>query len=110
MDDLASLDPELYKGLIFLKHYKGNFEDLSLNFTIAVEGELSCLFSLERVADHLRFPHSPPAYRTRGDKEREPHPRWREYLGDEGESAQVHHARVALSVESANQEAERSLL
>ena len=37
MDDLASLDPDLYKGLIFLKHYKGNPEDLSLNFTIAVE-------------------------------------------------------------------------
>ncbi|KAJ2931954.1 hypothetical protein H1R20_g5141, partial [Candolleomyces eurysporus] len=37
LDDLASLDPDLYKGLIFLKHYKGNPEDLSLNFTIAVE-------------------------------------------------------------------------
>jgi len=39
LDDLASLDPDLYKGLIFLKHYKGNPEDLSLNFTVAVEGE-----------------------------------------------------------------------
>ncbi|KAG2018861.1 ubiquitin-protein ligase [Coprinopsis cinerea AmutBmut pab1-1] len=37
LDDLASLDPELYKGLIFLKHYKGNPEDLALNFTIAVD-------------------------------------------------------------------------
>ncbi|KAJ6561884.1 hypothetical protein B0H19DRAFT_1026705 [Mycena capillaripes] len=37
LDDLASLDPELYNGLIFLKHYAGNPEDLSLNFTVAVE-------------------------------------------------------------------------
>jgi ubiquitin-protein ligase E3 C len=38
LDDLASLDPDLYNGLIFLKHYTGNLEDLSLNFTVAVEG------------------------------------------------------------------------
>lgn len=38
LDDLSSLDPELYQGLIFLKHYTGNPEDLSLNFTVAVEG------------------------------------------------------------------------
>ncbi|KAF7336975.1 HECT-domain-containing protein [Mycena venus] len=37
LDDLASLDPELYNGLIFLKHYAGNPEDLSLNFAVAVE-------------------------------------------------------------------------
>ncbi|PPQ97471.1 hypothetical protein CVT26_002819, partial [Gymnopilus dilepis] len=37
LDDLASLDPELYNGLIFLKHYTGNVEDLSLNFTISIE-------------------------------------------------------------------------
>ncbi|MBW0472869.1 hypothetical protein O181_012584 [Austropuccinia psidii MF-1] len=35
LDDLASLDPELYQGLLFLKHYKGDVEaDLSLNFAI----------------------------------------------------------------------------
>lgn len=38
MDDLASLDEDLYNGLIFLKHYAGNPEDLSLNFTIASDG------------------------------------------------------------------------
>ncbi|KAJ3755036.1 hypothetical protein EV360DRAFT_50503, partial [Lentinula raphanica] len=37
LDDLASLDPDLYKGLVFLKHHTGNFEDLSLNFTMEVE-------------------------------------------------------------------------
>lgn len=41
LDDLASLDPELYNGLIFLKHYDKNFEDLSLNFTITEEGVIS---------------------------------------------------------------------
>ena len=39
LDDLASLDPELYQGLIFLKHYTGDPEELSLNFTVAEEGE-----------------------------------------------------------------------
>ena len=38
LDDLSSLDPELYNGLIFLKHYDKNFEDLALNFTISEEG------------------------------------------------------------------------
>jgi ubiquitin-protein ligase E3 C len=40
VDDLASLDPELYQGLIFLKNHVGNVEtDLSLNFTVTDEGE-----------------------------------------------------------------------
>lgn len=33
LDDLASLDTELYKGLLSLKNYDGNVEDLSLDFT-----------------------------------------------------------------------------
>lgn len=33
VDDLASLDPELYRGLLSLKNYDGNVEDLSLDFT-----------------------------------------------------------------------------
>ncbi|KAG0694768.1 HECT-domain-containing protein [Suillus ampliporus] len=37
LDDLASLDPDLYQGLIFLKNYTGNVEDLALNFTVATE-------------------------------------------------------------------------
>jgi hypothetical protein len=41
LDDLASLDPDLYNGLIFLKHYEGNPEDLALNFTISVDGRQS---------------------------------------------------------------------
>ncbi len=40
LDDLASLDPELYQGLIFLKHYSGDPEELSLNFTVAEDGLL----------------------------------------------------------------------
>lgn len=40
VDDLSSLDPELYKGLLVLKNYVGNVEeDLSLNFTVTEEGE-----------------------------------------------------------------------
>lgn len=37
LDDLASLDPELYQGLMQLKHYASDPEELSLNFTIAQE-------------------------------------------------------------------------
>ncbi|KAL7326000.1 ubiquitin-protein ligase (E3) [Mucor circinelloides] len=33
LDDLSSLDPELYKGLLAVKNYDGNVEDLSLDFT-----------------------------------------------------------------------------
>jgi ubiquitin-protein ligase E3 C len=33
------LDPDLYNGLVFLKHYAGDLEDLSLNFTVAIEGK-----------------------------------------------------------------------
>jgi ubiquitin-protein ligase E3 C len=33
VDDLASLDPELYKGLLAVKNFDGNVEDLSLDFT-----------------------------------------------------------------------------
>jgi len=40
LEDLASLDPDLYNGLIFLKNYDGNPEDLALNFTAAIEGVL----------------------------------------------------------------------
>jgi hypothetical protein len=47
VDDLASLDPELYNGLMFLKNYTGDVEtDLSLNFTVTEDGALSLAFSL----------------------------------------------------------------
>ena len=35
LDDLQSLDPALYKNLIFVKHYEGDVEDLCL--TLAVD-------------------------------------------------------------------------
>ncbi|GAA6037540.1 hypothetical protein JCM8097_008245 [Rhodosporidiobolus ruineniae] len=37
LDDLRSLDPELYAGLIKLKNYPGDVEDLSLTFAITEE-------------------------------------------------------------------------
>lgn len=36
---LASLDPEVYKNLLFLKSYDGDVEELGLNFTV-VNNEL----------------------------------------------------------------------
>ncbi|CAH9080391.1 unnamed protein product [Cuscuta europaea] len=34
LNDLPSLDPELYRHLIFLKHYDGNLSDLELYFVV----------------------------------------------------------------------------
>jgi hypothetical protein len=43
LDDLASLDPDLYNGLIQLKNYTGDVEkDLSLTFAIDEQG--TCFF------------------------------------------------------------------
>jgi len=37
IDHLDSLDPELYKNLLYLKTYEGDVLDLGLDFTVAVE-------------------------------------------------------------------------
>ncbi|KAF8960501.1 HECT-domain-containing protein [Flammula alnicola] len=55
LDDLSSLDPDLYNGLIFLKHYNGNPEDLSLNFTVAVE-EFGDTKSIDLIPDGSNVP------------------------------------------------------
>ena len=34
VDDLSSLDPDIYKNLMMLKYYEGNTEDLGLKFAI----------------------------------------------------------------------------
>lgn len=39
MDDLPSLDPELYKGLIQVKNFEGNVEDLCLDFSLTPNGK-----------------------------------------------------------------------
>lgn len=41
LNDLKSLDPELFKQLIFLKTYEGNVEDLMLSFSVSDENELT---------------------------------------------------------------------
>jgi len=38
LDDLHSLDPDLWQGLVNLKHCADNLQDLSVNFTVAVKG------------------------------------------------------------------------
>jgi ubiquitin-protein ligase E3 C len=37
IDYLVSLDPQIYKNLLYLKDYKSNVEDLELNFALTVE-------------------------------------------------------------------------
>ncbi|KAF7981928.1 hypothetical protein HWV62_30697 [Athelia sp. TMB] len=55
LDDLASLDPDLYQGLIFLKHYTGDPEDLSLNFTVAIE-EFGTTKSIDLIQNGSNIP------------------------------------------------------
>lgn len=40
LDDLVTLDPELYKGLVYLKNVAGPIDHLALNFAITHDGEL----------------------------------------------------------------------
>lgn len=37
VNDLESLDPELYKNLVFLRTYEGDVADLGLSFTVVDE-------------------------------------------------------------------------
>lgn len=39
MDDLLSLDPDLYHGLVYLKNYTGDVSDLSLTFAVDEDGK-----------------------------------------------------------------------
>ncbi|KAG5436846.1 hypothetical protein PCANB_001668 [Pneumocystis canis] len=56
VDDLLDLDPELYKGLMFLKRYTGDVEnDFSLNFTI-IEQEFGKTIAVELIPDGSNIP------------------------------------------------------
>eukprot|EP01046_Picozoa_sp_COSAG06_P042770 COSAG06_NODE_5497_length_3442_cov_3.036195_2_plen_111_part_00 len=48
LDDLQSLDPGLYKNLIFVKHYDGDVEDLCLTFAGAKKHLFGTPFSRQR--------------------------------------------------------------
>ncbi|KAJ9181481.1 hypothetical protein P3X46_009608 [Hevea brasiliensis] len=37
LDELSTLDPELYRNLMYVKHYDGDLKDLSLDFTVTEE-------------------------------------------------------------------------
>ena len=41
LNDLKSLDPDLYKQLVFLKNYDGSVEDMSLTFSVTDENEVT---------------------------------------------------------------------
>ena len=55
LDDLASLDSELYQGLIFLKHYSGDMADLALNFTVT-QDEFGIAKSVELIPNGSNIP------------------------------------------------------
>ncbi|KAF7818710.1 E3 ubiquitin-protein ligase UPL7 [Senna tora] len=37
LDELSTLDPELYRNLVYVKHFDGDVKDLSLDFTVTEE-------------------------------------------------------------------------
>lgn len=37
LDELSTLDPELYRNLMYVKHYDGDVKDLALDFTVTEE-------------------------------------------------------------------------
>ncbi|CAI5739581.1 unnamed protein product [Peronospora destructor] len=55
IDDLHSLDPELYTSLMRLKHYDGNVEDLALAFSVS-EMEFGEVVSRNLVPDGADIP------------------------------------------------------
>lgn len=55
LDDLPSLDNELYQGLIFLKHYSGDPADLALNFTVT-QDEFGVAKSIELIPNGSNVP------------------------------------------------------
>ncbi|RLN90612.1 hypothetical protein BBJ28_00004175 [Nothophytophthora sp. Chile5] len=55
IDDLASLDPEMYKSLMHLKHYAGNVEDLALTFSVS-EMEFGQVVTRNLVPDGANIP------------------------------------------------------
>ncbi|KAG4039295.1 E3 ubiquitin-protein ligase [Phytophthora cactorum] len=55
IDDLHSLDPELYTSLMRLKHYDGNVEDLALTFSVS-EMEFGEVVTRNLVPDGANIP------------------------------------------------------
>jgi ubiquitin-protein ligase E3 C len=55
LDDLASLDYDLYKGLIALKNYPGDPEDMSLTFTLDQE-EFGKMISIDLKKNGANIP------------------------------------------------------
>jgi hypothetical protein len=69
LNDLASLDEELYQGLIKLKQYDGNVEDLALTFTLDVDG--ACLEPFPQM--HLTYKRN-SSHRLWSDGDGRPRP------------------------------------
>uniref|UniRef100_A0AAV1UDZ7 HECT-type E3 ubiquitin transferase n=1 Tax=Peronospora matthiolae TaxID=2874970 RepID=A0AAV1UDZ7_9STRA len=55
IDDLNSLDPELYTSLMRLKHYDGNVEDLALTFSVS-EVQLDKVVTRNLLPDGSKVP------------------------------------------------------
>jgi hypothetical protein len=104
LDDLASFDPDLYQGLIFLKHYTGNPEDLSLNLAVAVESAPNVIPSKRVIYAYLS---AHIFLRITGSHDPRPHSGCNRHPR---EPSTVYPARIALSPEQANQTAERGVL
>lgn len=102
LDDLVTLDPELYKGLVYLKNVDGPIDHLALNFAITHDGELVLIVLIAPLTNHWsriwRNTHS------RLD------PKWFNNSRNTREQAPVHLPCIVLPSHQTNQKAERSIL
>lgn len=109
LDDLPSLDPELYRGLMFLKNYEGSFEDLSLYFTVDDQGSplpplfaitFYCSFLSPNInAPHCFFLFLPTNDRVGTDDHARVDTEWRKHDGDTGEQDSIYLLDGSLSTE-----------
>lgn len=99
VDDLASLDEDLYHGLLALKNYPGDVEnDLALDFSVSEEGGFACTRCLIVL-------FSPGDDRARRLAHYRPHSEWTQRACHQREQDQVHLPRVALPTQLANRQA-----
>jgi len=98
LDDLVTLDPELYEGLVYLKNIEGPIDHLALNFAITHDGELTPIILIVLFLNLLS--------RIWRNTHNRPDPIWLDDSRDTGKQTPVHLPCVALPAHQTNQEAE----
>jgi hypothetical protein len=101
LNDLASLDRELYDGLIKLKQFEGNVEELALTFTLDVD-DFGVTETVELVPNGAKCVGPFPVYRTLSQLKKPSRLSFRQHWRDEGEPPPLHRFRRRLQAERAD--------